>query len=50
MKNKELTYEFCYIVGNTYKTKIVKANSVEQAFKRARLGKSVVDLQILEYI
>lgn len=50
MKNKELTYEFCYIVGNTYKTKIVKANSVEQAFKRARLGKSVIDLQILEYI
>lgn len=45
----ELTYEFCYVVGNTYKYKMVKASSVEQAFKRARLGKSVVDLQILEY-
>ena len=43
------TWEFTYVVGNTYKVKRVKANSVEQAFKRARLGKSVVDLNIVEY-
>ena len=43
------TWEFCYIVGNTYKFKRVKARTVEEAFKRARLGKSVVDLNIVEY-
>lgn len=29
------TYEIVYVVGNTYKVKRVKANSVEQACKRA---------------
>jgi hypothetical protein len=43
------TWEFVYVVGNTYKVKRVKANNIEQAFKRARLGKSVVDLNIVEY-
>jgi hypothetical protein len=43
------TWEFIYVVGNTYKVKRVKANNIEQAFKRARLGKSVVDLNIVEY-
>lgn len=43
------TWEFVYVVGNTYKCKRVKARTVEEAFKRARLGKSVVDLNIVEY-
>lgn len=43
------TWEFVYVVGNTYKTKRVKARTVEEAFKRARLDKSVVDLNIVEY-
>lgn len=48
--SKDVTWEFVYVVGNTYKCKRVKASSVEQAFKRARLGKSVVDLNIVELV
>lgn len=44
-----LTYIIDYVVGNTYKTKKVKANSVEEACKKARLGKSIVDINIEEY-
>jgi hypothetical protein len=44
-----LTYEITYVVGNTYKTKRVKADSVEQACKRARLTTSIVDIDIIEY-
>lgn len=40
------TYIIDYVVGNTYKTKRVKAESVEQACKKARLNKSIVDIQI----
>ena len=40
------TYIIDYVVGNTYKTKKVKADSVEQACKKARLNKSIVDIQI----
>ena len=43
------TYIIDYVVGNTYKVKRVKANSVEQACKKARLNKSIVDIQIEEY-
>lgn len=42
------TYIIDYVVGNTYKTKRVKAESVEQACKKARLNKSIVDIQIVE--
>lgn len=40
------TYIIDYVVGNTYKTKKVKADSVEQACKKARLNKSIVDIRI----
>ena len=43
------TYIIDYRVGNTYKVKIVKANSVEQACKKARLNKSIVNIDIEEY-
>ena len=43
------TYIIEYVVGNTYKTKKVKANSVQSACKKARLSKSIVDIQIEEY-
>lgn len=43
------TYIIDYVVGNTYKTKRVKADTVEQACKKARLGKSIVDINIEEY-
>lgn len=46
---KELTYEIDYVVGNTYKCKRVKAVDVKTALKRARLGKSVVDINIVDY-
>ena len=46
---KALTYIIDYVVGNTYKSKTVKATSVQQACKKARLGKSIVDINILEY-
>lgn len=42
------TYIIDYVVGNTYKTKRVRAESVEQACKKARLNKSIVDIQIEE--
>ena len=44
------TYRIDYVVGSTYKCKTVKAESVEQACKKARLNKSIVDIQILEEI
>lgn len=40
------TYIIDYVVGNTYKTKRVRADNVEQACKKARLNKSIVDIQI----
>ena len=43
------TYIIDYVVGNTYKTKRVKANSVEAACKKARLSKSIVDINIQEF-
>lgn len=36
-----------YRVGNTYKNKIVYANSAEQAIKKSRV-KNIVDLQIVK--
>lgn len=50
MATREMTWEFVYRVGNTYKCKRVNASSVEQAFKRARLGNSVIDLNIVEFV
>ena len=44
MKN----YIIDYVVGNTYKSKKVKAETVEQACKKARLNKSIVDINIEE--
>lgn len=44
------TYIIDYVVGNTYKTKKVKADSVEQACKKARLNKSIVDINIEEFV
>lgn len=46
--SNEKLWEFTYVVGNTYKTKKVRAKDAEQAFKKARLNKSVVDLQIID--
>ena len=43
------TYIIDYVVGNTYKVKKVKAETVEQAIKKARV-KSIVDINIEEYI
>lgn len=43
------TYIIDYVVGNTYKTKRVKADSVEQACEKARLSKSIVNIDIEEY-
>lgn len=40
------TYIIDYVVGNTYKTKRVRAENVEQACKKARLNKSIIDIQI----
>lgn len=42
------TYIIDYVVGNTYKTKRVRAETVEQAIKKARLTKSIVDINIEE--
>ena len=42
------TYIIDYVVGNTYKVKKVKAETIEQACKKARLGKSIVDINIEE--
>lgn len=44
------TYIIDYVVGNTYKTKRVQANSVQEACKKARLDKSIVDIQIEEFV
>ena len=44
------TYIIDYVVGNTYKVKKVKAETVEQAIKKARVNKSVVDINIEEDI
>lgn len=43
------TYRIDYVVGNTYKCKLVKAETVEKACKKARLNKSIVDIQIIDY-
>lgn len=40
-------YRIDYRVGNTYKYKIILANSVSQAIKKSRLDKSIVDIQIV---
>ena len=40
-----ITYEILYRVGNTYKTRKVNADCLEQALKKARLNKSVVDVK-----
>lgn len=45
---KVYTYEIDYVVGNTYKYKRVKATTVSEALKRARLNKSVVDINIVD--
>ena len=43
------TYIIDYVVGNTYKVKKIKAETVEQAINKARV-KSIVDINIEEYI
>ena len=43
------TYIIEYVVGNTYKAKKIKAKTVEQAIKKARV-KSIGDINIEEYI
>ena len=43
------TYIIDYVVGNTYKTKEVKAETIEQAIKKARV-KNIVDINIKEYL
>ena len=40
------TYVIDYVVGNTYKTKKVKADTVKNDCKKARLGKSIVDINV----
>lgn len=40
-------YRIEYCVGNTYKYKIVLADSVQQAIKKARLTTSVTDIEIV---
>ena len=46
---KTYTYIINYVVGNTYKAKRVKAKTVEEACKKARLNKSIVDINIEEF-
>ena len=43
------TYIIDYVVGNTCKTKKVKAETVEQACKKARLWASIINIDIEEY-
>lgn len=43
------TYIIDYYHNGCYKCKRVKANSVEEACRKARLNKSIVDIQIEEY-
>ena len=45
----EKTYVIDYVVGNTYKVKKIKAETVKQAIKKARV-KSIVDINIEEDI
>lgn len=40
-------YRIEYCVGNTYKYKIVLADSVQEAIKKARLTTSVTDIEIV---
>ena len=40
-------YRIDYCVGNTYKYKIIVANSVQEAVKKSRLNKSIIDIQII---
>lgn len=40
-------YRIEYCIGNTYKYKIVLADSVQEAIKKARLTTSVTDIQII---
>ena len=40
-------YRIEYCIGNTYKYKIVLANSIQEAIKKARLTTSVTDIQIV---
>lgn len=40
-------YRIEYCVGNTYKYKVVSADSVQEAVKKSRLTKSIVDIQII---
>jgi hypothetical protein len=41
-------YIITYVVGNTYRVKTVKAATVEEARKKAKV-KNIVDLDIEEY-
>lgn len=43
------TYEITYYHNGCYKSKKVVADSVENACKKARLDKSIVDIDIVEY-
>lgn len=43
------TYIIVYVVGNTYKVKKIKAETIEQAVKKARV-KTIVDINIEEDI
>lgn len=40
-------YRIEYCVGNTYKYKIVLADSIQEAIKKARLTTSVTDIEIV---
>ena len=42
-----MTWVVDYVVGNTYKTKYVKANNAQEAIKRARV-KNIEDLYTYE--
>lgn len=44
------TYVIDYVVGNTYKTKEIIADSIEEAIKKSRLTTSIVDINIKEYM
>lgn len=46
--DKIYTWEIDYVVGNTYRCKRVKAATAGEAIKRARLTKSVVDINIVD--
>ena len=46
---KKLTYEIGYYHNGCYKSKKVVADSVEHACKKARLNKSIIDIDIVEY-